>query len=215
MIVDTDSFIGLHRRHIFFYFREKRKEDESSKQSHFETMAASSISTTSSCTSSPPPEHFLCPISLAVMKTPVRDKRTGHTFERSAILQWIYLHHDQDGNGNATCPLTRRTLRTENLCLDLDLQREIRAWKQNRPMSDCSSSSDISIIQEAEEEECIGADCGWGSSTLECSIRSRKSHMALFQDEDRIARLQNILSRVLQEREKQIQEHLSATRLSY
>ena len=166
---------------------------------------------------SSPPEHFLCPISLAVMKMPVRDKRTGHTFERSAILQWIYFHHGE--GGNATCPLTRKPLETKHLCLDLDLQREITAWKRIRAMSDCSSSSSSSEQEgtprrHIQDEVLLDLDCGWGSSPEESMLAPSKSQNDFFQDKDRMARLQGVCNRVLRERQKHIQEHLLATRSS-
>jgi len=47
------------------------------------------------------PDEFVCPITQTLMRDPVLTKE-GHSFERWAILEWIYT--------NGTCPLTRRPL---------------------------------------------------------------------------------------------------------
>lgn len=70
------------------------------------------------------PENFLCPLTLQVMKEPVKHVRTGHTYEKSAILEWLFLH------GKATCPLTRQPLHPSQLTEDEELGRRIRAWKE-------------------------------------------------------------------------------------
>jgi len=38
------------------------------------------------------PNHFLCPITLSVIKDPV-DGNDGRTYERGAILEWLQTHN--------------------------------------------------------------------------------------------------------------------------
>jgi U-box domain len=69
------------------------------------------------------PHHFLCPLTLAVMKEPIQNKKTGHTFEKAAILNWM-------GLGNRTCPLTRQPLQDSDFTANKELENEISVWKQ-------------------------------------------------------------------------------------
>ena len=70
-------------------------------------------------------EHFVCPITLQVMDRPVTNIKTGHNYERRAILQWIY-------SGNPTCPLTREQICVGDL-VDNDILRcEITQWKREK-----------------------------------------------------------------------------------
>ncbi|CAB9518268.1 Putative E3 ubiquitin-protein ligase LIN [Seminavis robusta] len=70
------------------------------------------------------PCRFVCPLTLDVMENPVTHKETGKTFEKEAILEWVYRH------GNATCPLTRKPLHPADLQDDDMLQFEISQWKE-------------------------------------------------------------------------------------
>ncbi|CAB9518267.1 Putative E3 ubiquitin-protein ligase LIN [Seminavis robusta] len=70
------------------------------------------------------PRRFVCPLTLDVMENPVTNKETGKTYEKKAILEWVYLH------GHATCPLTRKPLHPSDLQEDDVLQYEISQWKE-------------------------------------------------------------------------------------
>ena len=70
------------------------------------------------------PQRFVCPLTLDVMENPVVHKATGQTYEKKAILEWVYLH------GKATCPLTRKPLHPSDLQDDEALQYEISQWKE-------------------------------------------------------------------------------------
>lgn len=48
-----------------------------------------------------------CPLTRDVFTDPVVLLETGHTYERAAILQWLQR--------SASCPLTRRPLRTREV----------------------------------------------------------------------------------------------------
>ncbi|CAB9518269.1 U-box domain-containing protein [Seminavis robusta] len=78
--------------------------------------------------SSSAPSHFYCPLTLQVMENPVRNKKTGHHFEKGIILEWLFVH------GNATCPLTRKALHPSDLEDDEVLQVEIAQWKEMEEM---------------------------------------------------------------------------------
>ena len=75
--------------------------------------------------SSSAPEHFYCPLNLEIMEDPVQSRSSGQTFERQAILEWIFA-------GNATCPLTRKPLRPANLVDNDELYDEISVWQKIR-----------------------------------------------------------------------------------
>ena len=53
------------------------------------------------------PQHFLCPITLAVMNDPVIDN-DGVSYERQAISEWINA-------GNSTSPTTGKELTVNDL----------------------------------------------------------------------------------------------------
>ncbi|XP_059649011.1 U-box domain-containing protein 19-like [Cornus florida] len=63
------------------------------------------------------PDDLRCPISLEYMTEPVTIE-TGHTYDRSSILQWFRA-------GNATCPKTGEKLTSTELVPNLALKRLI------------------------------------------------------------------------------------------
>jgi hypothetical protein len=71
-----------------------------------------------------PPENFICPISFDLMTDPLISIY-GHRYQREAILGWL-------GQGNSTCPLTRKPLTLRMLVKDCRLQLVINGWmRQN------------------------------------------------------------------------------------
>ena len=53
------------------------------------------------------PQHFLCPITLAIMNDPVIDNE-GVSYEREAIVEWLNA-------GNSTSPTTGKVLTVNDL----------------------------------------------------------------------------------------------------
>jgi len=68
-----------------------------------------------------PPEHFICPITLAVMRQPMTDCH-GHTFDALGIVRW--LSHTR------RCPINRKPLWPETLRPNLILAAEIVEWRR-------------------------------------------------------------------------------------
>jgi len=68
------------------------------------------------------PEHFICPITLAVMREPMMD-RHGHTFEAFAIAKWL--------SHNRRCPINRKPLWPDFLRPNLTLHTEIDEWRRH------------------------------------------------------------------------------------
>ncbi|XP_020596031.1 U-box domain-containing protein 21-like [Phalaenopsis equestris] len=66
------------------------------------------------------PSHFLCPISIDLMKDPVI-LPSGITFDRSSIETWLQA-------GNFTCPVTKNPLFAADLIPNHTLRRLIQAW---------------------------------------------------------------------------------------
>jgi U-box domain len=66
------------------------------------------------------PEHFICPLTMEMMKDPLFSKY-GHTFERSAILEWLSKEN--------SCPVTRQPLFPSMLIPHHALRLKIKAWK--------------------------------------------------------------------------------------
>ncbi|KAJ6299778.1 hypothetical protein OIU76_020712 [Salix suchowensis] len=67
------------------------------------------------------PCHFLCPISLQLMRDPVTVS-TGITYDREDIEKWLFSLK------NKTCPVTKQELITKDLTPNHNLRRLIQAW---------------------------------------------------------------------------------------
>ncbi|BAF09973.2 U-box domain-containing protein 21 [Oryza sativa Japonica Group] len=66
------------------------------------------------------PDHFLCPISLDMMRDPVTAP-TGITYDRDGVEVWLE-------RGRPTCPVTGRPLRPEELVPNHATRRMIQEW---------------------------------------------------------------------------------------
>ncbi|RDX63316.1 E3 ubiquitin-protein ligase PUB23, partial [Mucuna pruriens] len=67
------------------------------------------------------PAHFLCPISLQLMRDPVT-VCTGITYDRENIERWLFFCK------NNTCPVTKQCLMDNDLTPNHTLRRLIQAW---------------------------------------------------------------------------------------
>jgi hypothetical protein len=70
------------------------------------------------------PHRMMCPITHELMRDPVLS-RTGHSYERGAIVPWIAKHN--------SCPLTRQNLRLADLITNHNLRVEIQNWQMQHP----------------------------------------------------------------------------------
>ncbi|CAN6178583.1 unnamed protein product [Urochloa humidicola] len=66
------------------------------------------------------PAHFVCPISLDLMRDPVTAP-TGITYDRESVESWL-------ARGNARCPVTSRPLRLADLVPNHATRRMIQDW---------------------------------------------------------------------------------------
>ncbi|KAK7272260.1 hypothetical protein RJT34_28743 [Clitoria ternatea] len=67
------------------------------------------------------PAHFLCPISLQLMRDPVTVS-TGVTYDRENIEKWLFSCK------NNTCPVTKQSLLDSDLTPNHTLRRLIQSW---------------------------------------------------------------------------------------
>ncbi|GLU19112.1 hypothetical protein SLE2022_353780 [Rubroshorea leprosula] len=67
------------------------------------------------------PAHFLCPISLQLMRDPVA-VATGITYDRDNIEKWLFSCK------NKTCPVTKQVLSDSDLTPNHTLRRLIGSW---------------------------------------------------------------------------------------
>ncbi|EOY33281.1 U-box domain-containing protein 23 [Theobroma cacao] len=67
------------------------------------------------------PPHFLCPISLQLMRDPVTIS-TGITYDRDSIEKWLFSCK------NNTCPVSKQALHDSDLTPNHTLRRLIQAW---------------------------------------------------------------------------------------
>jgi U-box domain len=84
------------------------------------------------------PSEFVCPITLTVMKNPMRNTETGHCFEREAVMNWMY-------QGNTKCPLTRKSVHPDNFVLDTQLQSKIQQWKADQECNESKLEEDAGM----------------------------------------------------------------------
>ena len=73
------------------------------------------------------PADFICPLSQQIMLQPLMT-RSGHHFERSAILAWL------DG-GNERCPITSERLKPSDLIPDRRLEALVSFWRENHGLA--------------------------------------------------------------------------------
>ena len=69
------------------------------------------------------PEFHKCPITFALMTEPASTS-WGHSYDRSAISQWLDTHH--------VCPKTQMTLHKHMLTPNLSLRSAIEDWIQEK-----------------------------------------------------------------------------------
>ncbi|XP_022756673.1 E3 ubiquitin-protein ligase PUB23-like [Durio zibethinus] len=67
------------------------------------------------------PHHFLCPISLQLMRDPVTIS-TGITYDRDSIEKWFFSCKKK------ACPVTKKVLHDSDLTPNHTLRRLIQAW---------------------------------------------------------------------------------------
>lgn len=91
------------------------------------------------------PQEFICPITLQVMVHPLTT-RTGLSFERSAILDWLECYE--------TCPLTRQPLRACDLIRNVPLEARIGFWRQAQQALEETKNAKhkVKCLHDEEEE---------------------------------------------------------------
>jgi hypothetical protein len=97
------------------------------------------------CGSPPMPQHFLCPLAQDIMHDPVMTK-TGHTFERSALAQWMTICGE-------VCPVSGQPLPLSHIVSDRTLKQEIQFWRRNNDTNDNISSQQ----QQEHDDEVISS----------------------------------------------------------
>ncbi|KAJ9452400.1 U-box domain-containing protein 1 [Diplonema papillatum] len=101
------------------------------------------------------PDHFLCPITLDVMRDPVVCVDRHHTFEKRAIQQYL-------GEGHPECPVSRRRMVPADLAPDPALRTEIKAWLAVQHQNALVAAGLLAVVIEAvrAQEQGEAASCG-------------------------------------------------------
>ena len=81
------------------------------------------------------PIQFQCNLSKKLMTDPVMTKY-GHSYERSAISNWIALR-------GQICPMTGRPLKLSQMISNASLQRQIQSWLQST-----NSTSTVNVVSD-------------------------------------------------------------------
>ncbi|KAK3349423.1 zinc-finger of the MIZ type in Nse subunit-domain-containing protein [Lasiosphaeria hispida] len=79
-----------------------------------------------------------CPLSLQVMKEPYSNHKCKHTFEKSAILDFL-----QSNSGQAQCPVCTQQLRTTDLFLDATMVRRLKRAEEAERRAREEETSDV------------------------------------------------------------------------
>ncbi|KAM7191598.1 Zinc-finger of the MIZ type in Nse subunit domain containing protein [Rhypophila sp. PSN 637] len=79
-----------------------------------------------------------CPLSLQVMKDPYSNHKCKHTFEKSAIMEFLKTNH-----GVAKCPVCTQELRIVDLYSDAMMLRRIKRAERERQMNTSINTSDV------------------------------------------------------------------------
>lgn len=90
------------------------------------------------------PNEFLCPINAELMRDPVIGS-DGHTYERSAITQWLLSH--------STSPLTRDRMTVDSLTPNIALRSQIDRLLGSSSKSSVPAFKNASLTVEAERYE--------------------------------------------------------------
>jgi hypothetical protein len=85
------------------------------------------------------------------MKDPLLSKY-GHTFERTAILEWLATHRH--------CPVTRQPLQPSFLIPNTRLIKEIQLWKKENKHHIAPEDDDDDDVPEEFVSSCVV--CGFG-----------------------------------------------------
>ena len=72
------------------------------------------------------PEELMCPVTRAMFQDPVMVVESGHTYERSVILD----HFQRSG---AKDPLTRRVLSSTKVMTNWAMRNVVQAWLEKHP----------------------------------------------------------------------------------
>jgi hypothetical protein len=127
------------------------------------------------------PEHFICPISLEIMRDPVMNKG-GQNYDRRSILRWLH-------RGNKNCPLTRQPLVPSQLAPNSALWKTIQEWKKEQGME--------TEQEEDEEEETLFLN-KYGLITIDVEISTPKVTNEDDGDRDDLAYLLELYDEILE-----------------
>ncbi|KAL2256858.1 hypothetical protein VTK26DRAFT_1023 [Humicola hyalothermophila] len=91
-----------------------------------------------------------CPLSLQMMKEPFSNHQCKHTFEKTAIMEFI-----RSNRGVAKCPVCSKDLRIKDLYLDEVILRRIKRAEQAARRGD-DDTSDIEPEEDVDTSVIIG-----------------------------------------------------------
>lgn len=131
----------------------------------FFLLLSGSLCTASDFDDNRPSEH-ICPITMSIMIDPVV-AADGHTYERSAIEQWLVAHQ--------TSPKTNLQLPHRMLTPNHSLKNLINDWEENDESTSTSTidltSDEGSILDDNDIDSILD---NWCSSQFESSFDSSK-----------------------------------------
>jgi len=127
------------------------------------------------------PDHFICSLTMDVMREPVVD-RFGRSYECAAIFEWL--------RENGTCPFSRREMGPADLIRNHSLKREIEAWKERRrhhmrgqgrhACNRCVASSPTSDPEAASQSSCCCDGYGYDGDESDSMIDGCDTRGMLF-----------------------------------
>jgi U-box domain len=104
----------------YWQWRNKATEEANDAEQQQEKASPSTSLTSTNI----PPQRFTCPLTNELMTDPVLSK-TGYSFERVALLQWLV----ERGN---VCPVSGQDLPLSHVVTNATLHHEIQGWKKQQ-----------------------------------------------------------------------------------
>lgn len=123
------------------------------------------------------PCHFVCPISMQLMKDPVTVS-TGITYDRESIEKWLFLCK------NSTCPVTKQDLSNTDLTPNHTLRRLMQEWctfnayeRIPTPKAPVEKSHILKLLQEAKASPKSQINCLHRLRSIAHRDESSRNHL--------------------------------------
>ncbi|KAI5479792.1 E3 SUMO-protein ligase nse2 [Pseudohyphozyma bogoriensis] len=97
---------------------------------------------------------FKCPLTLSLLKEPMKNPACKHHFSKAAILDML-AHSEKDANGNSVCPTSgcHARFKKEDLVLDKALERRVAAYVERQRGGEGQKKSTQKFVAVSDSED--------------------------------------------------------------